>query len=89
MTDQPPVLVDFLRTEIRDNRRRCDGLLARIADVAAGRHQSVEMTGNLYLLTLTPAAARIDGLFDQTQSLTLSLQGLAEAVAAWGLALDR
>ena len=83
MTEQPAILADFLRTELRGSQRRCNELLSTIEAVAANRTECREMTGNLYRLTITEKAARIDHLFDESLSLTLSRQGLADAIEAW------
>lgn len=78
----PPILADFLRTELRNSARRHGDLLALIDDVRSGRRESAEMTGNLYGLSLTSSGAVIENLCDDTQSLRLDLQTLADAVGA-------
>ena len=84
MTDpSTTILEDFLRTELRDSRRRCETLLARIADVTAGRIGETEMTGNLYRVTISLDAARIDHLFDPSCNLNMTTGGLVHAIAVW------
>ena len=80
----PAVLADFLETEVRGGRRRCEALLAAVEAVAAGRADRREDTGNLYGLTLVPGRARIMNLFDdRVPPLFLSLEELRMALLAW------
>lgn len=88
MTAAPSILLDFLRTDVRNNRKQCDALLAQIADVQAGRREGFESSGNLYIVQISRDAAIIENLFDDSQVLTLSPEELADALTGWRRHLD-
>ncbi len=83
-TALPAVWADFLETEVRGGRKRCEALLDVVESVAAGRSETWEESGNLYGLTLSPGGARIMNLFDdRAMPLSLSLEELRMALLAW------
>ena len=48
----PPLLADFLETDVRENPGHCDRLLAGLAEARRGK--PFEAHGNLYVLTVGP-----------------------------------
>lgn len=83
-TSMPAVLADFLETEVRGGRKRCEALLDAVESVAAGRSETWEESGNLYRLILGRGGAGIMNLFDDNaMPLSLSLEELRMALLAW------
>ncbi len=81
----PPLLADFLETDIGLYTPRAEEILAALAD--KNRAAEVSFFGNLYALRLTSSDAIISGLFDETLSLTVSLEQLEALVSQWHAAL--
>ena len=83
----PPLLADFLETDVRDNPGRCNELLDGLA--RARRGTPFEAYGNLYVLSAGPDGAVIRNGYDEgVPLLRLSLDTLHNALAAWRAAMD-
>jgi len=82
----PPLLADFLETDVRENPGRCDELLGNLAQARQG--SSFEAYGNLYELSAGPNGAMIRNAYEETvPSLRLTLEGLERALSAWRAAM--
>ena len=84
--DFPPILADFLETDVAENPDRCDHLLAGMEQGRDG--QSFQAYGNIYELAAGPDGAEIRNAYDDTVApLRLSLDELEAALTAWRQAL--
>jgi hypothetical protein len=82
----PPLLADFLETDVRENPGRCDRLLADLAEARRGK--PFEAYGNLYVLAVGPDGAVIENGSDETvPPLRISLDTLEKALTAWRAAM--
>ena len=81
----PPLLADFLETDIGLYTPRAEEILAALQD--KGRAAEVSFYGNLYALRVTATEAFLNGLFDETLMLTVSLDQLEAVVSQWHAAL--
>jgi hypothetical protein len=83
----PPLLADFLETDVRENPDRCDELIADLAEARKGAQ--FEAYGNLYVLSARPDGAVIRNGYDESAPpLRLSLDGLEQALSAWRAAME-
>ncbi|MBI5936529.1 MAG: hypothetical protein HY850_01630 [Betaproteobacteria bacterium] len=79
-----PVVADFLFTDVREDKGRCDTLLDMIERTRAGADEALEAVGNLYVLILHKDGARIENLYDgQAPSAEISLDELAALLNDW------
>jgi hypothetical protein len=81
----PPLLADFLETDIGLYTPRAEEILAALRD--KGRAAEVSFYGNLYALRVGATEAALSGLFDETLTLTVSLDQLEAVVSQWRAAL--
>jgi hypothetical protein len=82
----PPLLADFLETDVRENPGHCDRLLANLAEARRGK--PFEAYGNLYALAAGADGAVIENGSDETvPPLRLSLDTLEKALTAWRAAM--
>ena len=82
----PPLLADFLETDVRENPGRCDQLLGNLARARQGT--PFEAYGNLYVLAAGPDGASIRNDYDETvPALRLSLDALEQALSVWRAAM--
>jgi len=83
----PPILADFLETDVAENPNRCDQLIDYVKQARNG--QPIEAYGNIYELTARLTGAEISNAYDDTiPSLHLSLDGLETALVAWRQAME-
>ena len=83
----PPILADFLETDVAENRERCEYLLAGLGQGRDG--QPFEAYGNIYELVAGPDGAVIRNAYDDTVApLRLSLDELETALTAWRQAME-
>jgi hypothetical protein len=83
----PPLLADFLETDVRENPGRCDQLLEDLAEARRGK--PFEAYGNLYVLGAGPDGAVIKNGYDETTPpLRLSLDTVEQALTAWRAAME-
>ena len=83
----PPLLADFLETDVRENPGHCGQLLEDLA--AARRGKPFEAYGNLYVLSAGPDGAVIENGYDETvRPLRLSLDALEQALNAWRAVME-
>jgi hypothetical protein len=81
----PPLLADFLETDIGLYTPRAEEILTALRDT--NRAAEVSFYGNLYSLRVTATEAALSGLFDETLTLTVSLDQLEAVVSQWHAAL--
>lgn len=81
----PPLLADFLETDIGLYHPRAEEILAVLAD--SDRKTRVSFYGNLYALHIGVTEAIIEGLFEESPALTLPLKQLETGVRRWHRAL--
>ncbi|MGF1641736.1 MAG: hypothetical protein ACFCUO_12370 [Rhodospirillales bacterium] len=78
----PPLLADFLETDVRDDPDRCGELRTALARARGG--EPFEAFGNLYVLSVDAGGAVIRNAYDHgAPPLRLSLSALEAALAAW------
>lgn len=83
----PPILADFLVTDVRENRAWCDELLAGLAGARTGK--PFVAAGNLYVLSADPSGANLRNAEDPTvPALHLRLDELEAVLVAWSLAMQ-
>lgn len=84
----PPILADFLETDVAENPDRCDHLIDGLEQAREGRE--FKAYGNIYELTANPEDAELRNAYDDTvPPLRLSLNELEAALAAWRQAMAR
>jgi hypothetical protein len=84
----PPLLADFLATDVRRDVERCDALLAGIARARSG--EAFEAFGNIYQLSVEPEAAILRSNEDpECGEIHLSLDALTNVLLAWREAIDQ
>lgn len=84
----PPLLADFLETDVRENRSWCQHLLSGIAQARAG--SPFEAGGNVYVLAGDGAAAEIRNAEDDDAApLRLGPDTLEDTLTAWAAAMRR
>lgn len=82
----PPLLVDFVSTDVRRDAERCDELLAGLERARAG--EAFEAYGNIYQLSAEPERAVIrNGENPDQDEMHLSLDALANILRAWRAAV--
>ena len=83
----PPLLADFLETDVRENPGHCGQLLEDLA--AARRGKPFEAYGNLYVLGAGADGAVIEnGYDDSAPSLVVTLDELEAALETWRRAIS-
>lgn len=83
----PPILADFLETDVAENPERCEHLIDGVAQAREG--PSFEAHGNIYELAARPEGAEIRNAYDDTvPPLSLSLDELEAALTAWRDAME-
>ncbi len=83
----PPLLADFLETDVAENPDRCDHLLAGLELARDG--QPFRAYGNIYELAAGPDGAEIRNGYDETvPPLHLSLDELEAMLALWRQAME-
>ncbi len=79
-----PVVTDFLFTDIREDKDRCDAVLELIERAQADPAVRLESIGNLYVLILDRKGARIENLYDdKAPSAELPLDELIALLHDW------
>ncbi len=83
----PPILADFLETDVAENPERCDHLIAGLEQARDDR--PFEAYGNIYELAAAPEGVEIRNTHDETiPPLHLSLDELDTALATWRQAME-
>jgi len=83
----PPILADFLETDVAENPERCDHLIAGLEQARQGL--PFKAYGNIYELTAAPEGVEIRNTYDDTiPPLRLSLDELDTALAVWRQAME-
>ncbi len=84
----PPLLADFLATDVREDVLRCDELLAGIA--AATSEQPFEAVGNVYEMIAEPGVVIIrNGYDERADQLHLSASAVVNVLTAWRGAISQ
>ena len=79
-----PVVSDFLFTDIREDKGRCDAVLELIERAQADPAVRLESIGNLYALILDRQGARIENLYDdKAPSAEIPLDELIALLSDW------
>jgi len=73
----------FLEADIQGSAGMCDEMLAALDDIAAGRSQRWQMTGNAHTLILSKRRALIHAEFGRSRDLILSPAELRQALLEW------
>lgn len=83
----PPILADFLETDVRENRTWCEHLLAGLVGAAIG--EPFCAVGNLYVLSADAQGALIRNTQEErAPALGLPLDELKGVLVAWSLAMQ-
>ncbi len=83
----PPILADFLETDVAENPERCDHLITGLEQARDGL--PFQAYGNIYELAARPEGAEIRNAYDDTiPPLGLSLDELETALIAWRQAME-
>ena len=83
----PPILADFLETDVAENPERCNHLIGGLERARGG--QPFEAYGNIYELAAAPEGAEIRNAHDDTvRPLRLSLDELEAVLTAWRQAME-
>lgn len=78
----------FLEADIQGSRGACAEVLAAFDDIAAGRRQRWQQTGNAHTLLLSKRRARIHAEFGRSADLVLSPAVLRQALLEWQALLE-
>ncbi|MFO1127613.1 MAG: hypothetical protein U1E66_04145 [Rhodospirillales bacterium] len=83
----PPLLANFLETDVSDRPQRCDELLAGLD--RARRGETFAANGRVYALFADPCTVEIrNGFDDAIEPLRLSLGDVERALIAWRRAME-
>lgn len=75
----PPILADYLISDVGRDVPRADSLIAALAGGGSG----AQFYGNLYVLEPLAASVRLRHLYDETRTAELSYQEVAEGLRRW------
>jgi uncharacterized protein YacL (UPF0231 family) len=73
----------FLESDLQGSVTMCDEVLAVLDDIAAGRRQRWQRTGNAHTLTLSKRRARIKAELGRAADLVLPPAELRQALLGW------
>jgi len=79
----------FLEADLQGSVGMCDDVLAALDDIAAGRSQRWQMTGNAHTLVLSQRRARIHPEFGRALDLLLAPAELRQALLEWKALIGR
>lgn len=79
----------FLEADVQGSIGICEEVLAALDDIAAGRSQRWQMTGNVHTLILSKRRARIQAEIGRSPDLILSLAEFRRALQEWRALLDK
>ncbi len=83
-------LASFLESDLQGSSQQSRAILHAIDGIEAGKHQSREITGNSFTLTLSPAGASLINENDENaKPYELSLAELKTAVADWAAFVEK
>lgn len=79
-----PVIADFLFTDIREDRSRCNSVLDMVEHARTSPDAQIETVGNLYVMILRRAGVHIENLFDErAPSADIDLDELFNLLHIW------